>query len=121
MRHPDLNVFARTDCVDWDLFRDSARHARHMRRRPGYRRHGHGTHVSGTIGALDNGIGVVGVAPGVRLWSVRVLESDGSGYLSWLVAGMDYVALHASEIEVANMSLGWVGNPQQLAPPFRMP
>ena len=35
---------------------------------------GHGTHVAGTVGALDNGIGVVGVAPGVRLWAVRILE-----------------------------------------------
>jgi serine protease len=40
---------------------------------------GHGTHVAGTIAASDNNIGVVGVAPGVRLWAVRVLRSDGSG------------------------------------------
>jgi subtilisin family serine protease len=42
--------------------------------------HYHGTHVAGTIGALDNGIGVVGVAPGARIWAVKVLDSGGSGY-----------------------------------------
>jgi subtilisin len=53
---------------------------------------GHGTHVAGTVGALDNGIGVVGVAPGVRLWSVRVLDSTGSGLISWYVCGLDWIA-----------------------------
>ena len=67
---------------------------------------GHGTHVSGTIGALDNGIGVVGVAPGARLWGVKVLKDNGSGYNSWVIAGIDWVTSHANDIEVANMSLG---------------
>lgn len=66
----------------------------------------HGTHVAGSVGALDNGSGVVGVAPGARLWAVKVLRADGSGYMSWIVAGIDYVTSKASEIEVANMSLG---------------
>src|SRR5450755_376809 len=39
----------------------------------------HGTHVSGTIAAADNSFGVVGVAPGVKLWAVKVLDSGGSG------------------------------------------
>ena len=52
---------------------------------------GHGTHVAGTVGALDNGLGVVGVAPGVRLWSVRILDSDGNGLVSWYVCGMDWL------------------------------
>jgi subtilisin len=54
--------------------------------------HGHGTHVAGTVGAIDNGSGVVGVAPGVRLWSVRILNSDGFGYLSWYLCGLDWIA-----------------------------
>jgi subtilisin family serine protease len=106
--HPDLNVFARTDCVDTSLF--GMFFGATCVAGQGTDGNGHGTHVSGTIGALDNGIGVVGVAPGVRLWSVRVMDENGSGYLTWLVAGMDYVAQHASEIEVANMSLAWTGN-----------
>ena len=71
---------------------------------------GHGTHVAGTIGAIDNGEGVVGVAPGARLWSVKVLtpnaEGVGVGEQSWITAGVDWVTAHASAIEVANMSLG---------------
>jgi subtilisin family serine protease len=66
---------------------------------------GHGTHVAGTIGALDNGIGVVGVAPGARLWPVRVFDDAGSGTWSNVICGIDYVTAHASQIEVANMSL----------------
>lgn len=71
---------------------------------------GHGTHVAGTIGAIDNGEGVVGVAPGARLWSVKVLtpneNGEGEGSQSWITAGVDWVTAHASAIEVANMSLG---------------
>jgi subtilisin len=75
---------------------------------------GHGTHVAGTAAALDNGIGVVGVAPGARIWAVKVLEDSGSGYLSQIMAGIDYVTEHADEIEVANMSLSGSGSSQSL-------
>src|SRR5215211_7165976 len=71
---------------------------------------GHGTHVAGTIGALDNAIGVVGVAPGARIWPVRVLNNAGSGSWADVVCGIDYVTAHASEIEVASMSLGGSGS-----------
>ncbi|MGH3336543.1 MAG: S8 family serine peptidase, partial [Nocardioides sp.] len=71
--------------------------------------HGHGTHVSGTIGAIDNGNGVVGMAPGARIWPVKVLTDAGSGLNSDVICGIDYVTSHASEIEVANMSLGGAG------------
>jgi subtilisin len=69
-------------------------------------KNGHGTHVAGTIGALDNNAGVVGVAPGARIWSVKVLNAQGSGNMSDIIAGIDYVTANASSIEVANMSLG---------------
>lgn len=67
---------------------------------------GHGTHVSGTIGARDNAIGVIGVAPGVRLVAVRVLDRRGSGSNSGVIAGVDYVAQEGNPGDVANMSLG---------------
>jgi len=67
--------------------------------------HGHGSHCAGIAAAIDNGLGVVGVAPGARLWAVKVLDSSGSGYLSDLIAGVDWVTARASTIEVANMSL----------------
>jgi len=71
---------------------------------------GHGTHVAGTIGAVDNAAGVVGMAPGARIWPVRVLNNRGSGSYSDIVCGIDYVTAHADEIEVANMSLGGGGS-----------
>lgn len=71
--------------------------------------HEHGTHVAGTVGALDNGIGVVGVAPGARLWAVKVLNASGLGLTSWILGGIDWVAANAGTIEVANMSLGGSG------------
>jgi subtilisin family serine protease len=70
---------------------------------------GHGTHVSGTIGAIDNGDGVVGMAPGARIWPVKVLTDAGSGLNSDVICGIDYVTANAASIEVANMSLGGDG------------
>jgi subtilisin family serine protease len=67
---------------------------------------GHGTHVSGTIAALNNTIGVVGVAPGARVVAVRVLDRRGSGSTSGVIAGVDYVAQNGQAGDVANMSLG---------------
>ena len=72
--------------------------------------HGHGTHVAGTIGALDNARGVVGVAPGARVWPVKVLNSVGIGFTSDIVCGIDYVTSKSGSIEVANMSLGGSGS-----------
>lgn len=82
---------------------------------------GHGTHVSGTIGAIDDGNGVVGVAPGARIWNIRVLV-NGSGLSSWIICGLDLVARYASDqgdglgtIEVANLSLGGGGSDSDCA------
>jgi subtilisin family serine protease len=67
---------------------------------------GHGSHVSGIIGAKDNSIGVVGVTPGATLVAVRVLNNAGSGTNSDVIAGVDYVAGAGQPGDVANMSLG---------------
>ena len=103
LNHPDLNVVATTDCTGGGPFSSRCKNG------SGADQNGHGTHVAGTIGALDNGIGVVGVAPGARIHNVRVLDSRGSGYTSWIIAGIDWVTARASTIEVANMSLGGSG------------
>jgi subtilisin family serine protease len=92
--HPDLNVVGGKDCTGTGSYADN---------------HGHGTHVAGTIGALDNGIGVVGVAPGARIWAVKVLNSSGSGSWSTIICGIDWVTAHSGTIAVANMSLSGTG------------
>jgi len=104
MAHPDLNVVSRANCSTGTCVTGS-----------GNDDNGHGTHVSGTIGALDNDIGVVGVAPGARLHSVKVCNAAGQCPNSAIVAGVDYVTARASTIEVANMSLGGPGTNTALA------
>ena len=70
-QHPDLNVVGGVNCTGKIFFATCVA--------GGDDDHYHGTHVAGTIGALDNGIGVVGVAPGARIWAVKVLNKNGSG------------------------------------------
>ncbi len=67
---------------------------------------GHGSHVAGTIAALNNNIGVIGVAPGATVIPVKVLDSRGSGSYSGVIAGVDFVAANGKSGDVANMSLG---------------
>jgi subtilisin family serine protease len=77
--HADLNVVGGYNCTS-------------SNRASWQDQHGHGTHVAGTVGAIDDGSGVVGVAPGVRLWAVRILDAQGEGYLSWWICGLDWIA-----------------------------
>jgi len=67
---------------------------------------GHGTHVAGTVAAIDNDIQVIGVAAGATVVAVRVLDSRGSGSYSGVIAGVDYVGANAKDGDAANMSLG---------------
>ena len=92
--HPDLNVDGskgatfvdRTSTADDD--------------------NGHGTHCAGIIGAIDNEIGVIGVAAGATVVPVKVLNRRGSGTYDAIIAGVDFVEENASPGDVANMSLG---------------
>ena len=65
---------------------------------------GHGTHVSGTIAAIKDAKGVVGVAPSARLYAVKVLDAEGSGSIADVVDGIVWVA--KNRMDIANMSLG---------------
>ena len=78
--------------------------------RPSYQdENGHGTHVAGIIGALNNDAGVRGVAPGAKLWSVKVLDHQGAGTESSVLCGLDFVDARSpgrgGTIKVANLSL----------------
>lgn len=98
--HPDLkdNIAGGKNCSTGTSYNDG---------------NGHGTHVAGTIAALDNGSGVVGVAPSAKLWAVRVLNNAGSGSWSTVICGIDFVTSKApangGPITVANLSLGGGG------------
>ena len=107
--HPELNVYKYTNCkvtgntascVDNDIGANDV--------------NSHGTHVAGIAAALDNTTAIVGVAPGARLWAVKVMNDDGTGSGSQVLAGVDYVTRYAAEIEVANLSLTGTGSFQPL-------
>lgn len=91
--HPDLNVNA-------GMSRSFTRES------DADDKNGHGTHVAGTIAAIDNEIGVIGVAAGAEVVAVKVLTRNGSGSTSGVIAGVDYVAQVGRSGDVANMSLG---------------
>ena len=76
--HPDLNVAGGYNCstADHAAWRD---------------KNNHGTHVAGIVAALDNSFGVVGVAPGARVWGVKILNDDGYGLISWYICGLDWI------------------------------
>ncbi len=92
--HPDLNVDAAKgyDFINNDAYGDDD--------------NGHGSHCAGTVAAIDNEIGVVGVAAGATVVPVKVLDSRGSGAYSVIIAGIDFVGANASLGDAVNMSLG---------------
>ena len=113
--HPDLNVAGGRNFASWSLSKDGNDKWEDGR--------GHGTHVAGTIAALDNDFGAVGVAPGAKLYGVKVLSNSGTGYQSWIINGIDWVTGRKAEFNdgnadgdpginfaVANMSLGSSGS-----------
>ena len=101
LEHPDLNVGSGASFVTrGKITADDG--------------NGHGTHVAGTIAAINNAIGVVGVAANATVHPVRVLDKSGSGFIDWIVKGIDYVAANANAGDVANMSLGATGHFQSL-------
>ncbi|MBA9084616.1 subtilisin family serine protease [Fontibacillus solani] len=63
---------------------------------------GHGTHIAGTIGALNNEIGVIGSAPSAELYAVKVADSNGEGYISSVIQGIEWAI--NNEINIINMS-----------------
>ncbi|EIM73195.1 peptidase s8 and s53 subtilisin kexin sedolisin [Nitritalea halalkaliphila LW7] len=97
LTHPDLNVNAQRGFNAFTRGRDGNSLTDE---------NGHGTHVAGTVGAIDNEIGVIGVAAGAQVIPVKVLGANGSGSNSGVIAGVNFIAANAQPGDVANMSLG---------------
>lgn len=94
LNHPDLNVntsLAKTFVTRTTTAEDD---------------NGHGTHCAGIVAAKNNTIGVIGVASNAYVVPVKVLDKRGSGALSTIIAGVDYVAANSAAGDAANLSLG---------------
>jgi subtilisin len=95
--NPDLRIAGGVDCSD-DATADLSDGV------------SHGTEVAGLAAAVDNSFGVVGTAPGARLYDVKVFDNDGNADLSNLLCGIDWVLAHHNEINVVNMSFEDTGD-----------
>ncbi len=71
---------------------------------------GHGTHVAGIIGALNNNLGVIGVASGAKIVALKVLNKEGEGRTSDIIRAVAHVGLNGQPGDVVNMSLGGEGS-----------
>jgi subtilisin family serine protease len=91
-RHPDLDANV---AGGWDFVNNDA---------DPLDDNGHGTHVAGTIAGEDNGVGVVGVAPHVQLYALKVLDANGSGSFSSVIAAIEWCLENG--IQVTNNSYG---------------
>ena len=92
LTHPNLNVYKQVSFVPGTSTANDD--------------NGHGTAVAGIAAAEDNSVGVVGIAPGARLWAIKVLDATGTGSMSTIIEGIDYVTQNAGQIDVANLSFG---------------
>jgi subtilisin family serine protease len=92
--HRDLNVVAGVDCANAGTTGDTE---------------GHGTFIAGIAAGIDDGLGVVGTAPGARIWSARVADRRGAIAVSGVLCALDWVLQHGDEIDVVNLSLGSPG------------
>ncbi len=94
-RHRDLNVVGGVNCsASPGSFEDTF---------------GHGTWLAGVAAAKDNRRGIVGVAPGARLWALRVIDDTGGAEAGDVVCALDWVTAHASTIDVVLFGIGDVG------------
>ena len=89
--HPELNVYKQVSFVPGASTANDD--------------NGHGTAVAGIVAAEGN-VGAVGIAPGARLWAIKVLDKSGTGSMSSIIEGIDYVTQNAGQIDAANLSFG---------------
>ena len=91
LTHPDLNVYRNVSFVDGVTSGDDDQ--------------GHGSHVAGIAAAEDNTVGVLGVAPGARIWAIKICDKFGECKISDEIKGLEYATQHADEIDVLNVSI----------------
>lgn len=90
-KHPDLQIAGGVNTVDGSSYADD---------------NGHGTHVAG-IAAAKGMNGIKGVAPDIKLYAVKALDHEGSGYVSDIVAAIDWCI--RNRMNIINMSFGIIG------------
>ena len=91
LTHPDLNVYRHVTFINGTSNGDDDV--------------GHGSHVAGIAAAKDNDKGIVGVAPGARIWAIKVCDSQGECKITDQIKGVEYAIQHANEIDVLNISI----------------
>jgi subtilisin len=89
--HPELNVYKQVSFVPGTSTANDD--------------NGHGTAVAGIV-AAEGRVGAVGTAPGARLWAIKVLDRSGTGSMSSIIKGIDYLTQNAGQIDAANLSFG---------------
>ena len=91
LNHPDLNVYRDVSFVNGTT--------------TGNDDNGHGSHVAGIAAAKDNDMGIAGIAPGARIWAIKVCDSGGECKITNQIKGVEYAVEHADEIDVLNISI----------------
>ena len=89
--HPDLNVYKDVTLINGTT--------------TGNDDNGHGSHVAGIAAAKDNDKGIVGIAPGARIWAIKVCDGLGECKVTNQIKGVEYAIAHADEIDVLNISI----------------
>ena len=89
--HPDLNVYRDVTLINGTT--------------TGNDDNGHGSHVAGIAAAKDNDKGIVGIAPGARIWAIKVCDGLGECKVTNQIKGVEYAITHADEIDVLNISV----------------
>ncbi|MGA7543203.1 MAG: S8 family serine peptidase, partial [Nitrososphaeraceae archaeon] len=89
--HPDLNVYRDVTLINGTT--------------TGNDDNGHGSHVAGIAAARDNDKGIVGIAPGARIWAIKVCDGLGECKVTNQIRGVEYAITHADEIDVLNISV----------------
>jgi subtilisin len=97
LNHPDLNVYRDVTFINGTT--------------TGNDDNGHGSHVAGIAAAKDNDKGIVGIAPGARIWAIKVCDGLGECKVTNQIRGVEYAIAHADEIDVLNISIENLNSP----------